>query len=93
MSHTVKWLSISYFNLHLSAFLPVLFLIYFPMALGPYFAYGANAKANIVLSISDGPIRLTVEIMLLMHLIAAFPIITNPPAQFFEYMLKIPAGE
>lgn len=71
---------------------PVLFLIYFPMAAGGYFSFGHLAKANIVLSISDGPVRLIVEIMLLLHLVAAFPIITNPPAQFFEYMLGIPTG-
>lgn len=68
----------------------ILFLIYFPMAAGGYFSFGHLAKANIVLSISDGPVRLIVEIMLLLHLVAAFPIITNPPAQFFEYMLGIP---
>ena len=30
--------------------------------------------------------------MLLLHLVTAFPIITNPPTQFFEHLLKIPAG-
>ncbi len=63
------------------------------MAAVPYFSYGADAEANIVRSISDGPLRLIVEIMLLLHLVAAYPIITNPPAQFFEYMLEIPNGE
>eukprot|EP00095_Tigriopus_kingsejongensis_P004547 maker-scaffold893_size84343-snap-gene-0.22 protein:Tk04547 transcript:maker-scaffold893_size84343-snap-gene-0.22-mRNA-1 annotation:"proton-coupled amino acid transporter 4" len=69
----------------------VLFLIYFPMAAGGYFSFGDLAQPNIVLSISDGPVRLIVEVMLLLHLVAAFPIITNPPSQFFEYMLGIPA--
>lgn len=63
------------------------------MAAGPYFSLGSQAQANIVLSISAGWVRLVVEIMLLLHLIAAFPIITNPPAQFFEFMLNIPAGK
>ena len=30
--------------------------------------------------------------MLMLHLVTAFPIITNPPAQMFEEMLNIPAG-
>ena len=60
------------------------------MAFGGYFAYGSACKANVVLSISPGYLRLAVEIMLLLHLVAAFPIITNPPAQFFEYLLNIP---
>ena len=70
-----------------------MFLIYFPMAFAPYFSYGGGCTPNIVLSISPGPVRLVVEIMLLLHLVSAFPIITNPPAQFFEYMLNIPTGE
>ena len=32
------------------------------------------------------------QVMLLLHLVTAFPIITNPPTQFFEHLLKIPAG-
>jgi len=63
------------------------------MAFFPYHAFGFNAQSNIVDSISKGPIRTTVEIMLLLHLISAFPIILNPPSQFFEYMLHVPIGE
>lgn len=69
----------------------ILFLIYLPMAIVPYYAYGADAQANIVLSIAKGGIRTTVEIMLLLHLVAAFPIILNPPAQYFEGLFNIPA--
>ena len=61
------------------------------MAIVPYYAYGADAQANIVLSIAKGGIRTTVEIMLLLHLVAAFPIILNPPAQYFEGLFNIPA--
>ncbi len=62
------------------------------MALGPYFSFGHLCSTNIVLSISPGPVRLVVEIFLLLHLVTAFPILTNPPAQFFEYTLNIPNG-
>ena len=61
------------------------------MAAIPYYAYGAGSQANIVLSIQDGWIRITVEVMLLLHLISAFPIILNPPAQFFEHIFNIPS--
>lgn len=42
---------------------------------------------------SHGWVKSVVEIMLLLHLITAFPIITNPPAQFFEQLLGIPSSE
>lgn len=61
------------------------------MAATPYYAYGGLAESNIVQSISDGWIRITVEVMLLLHLVSAFPIILNPPAQFFEHIMNIPS--
>merc|ERR1711862_39262 len=70
----------------------VLLAIYFPMAAGCYFSLGDKVTDNIVLAMSDGWQRITVEIMLLLHLISAFPIITNPPAQFFEEMLNVPSN-
>jgi len=69
----------------------VLFAIYFPMAAGCYFSLGDQVTGNIVLSMSDGWQRITVEIMLLLHLVTAFPIILNPPAQFCEKLLNIPS--
>jgi len=68
----------------------ILFLIYLPMAAVPYFAFGENASDNIVLSIAPGPVRITVEVMLLLHLVSAFPILLNPPAQYFEGLMNIP---
>jgi len=68
----------------------ILFLIYLPMAAVPYFAFGDASTDNIVLKIADGPLRVTVEIMLLLHLISAFPILLNPPAQYFEHLMDIP---
>ena len=71
----------------------VLFLIYFPMAAGCYFALGDVVQDNIVLSMPGGWEKVTVEIMLLLHLITAYPIITNPPAQFFEEVFNIPSSK
>ena len=70
----------------------VLFVIYFPIAAGCYFSLGDQVTDNIVLAMSDGWQRITVEIMLLLHLVTAFPIILNPPAQFCEKLLNIPSG-
>ena len=70
----------------------VLFLIYLPMAIAPYYGYGNMAQANIVMSLSKGWMRTTVEVMLLLHLVAAFPIILNPPAQYFEHIMNIPTA-
>ena len=63
------------------------------MAAGCYFSLGDKVTDNIVLAMSNGWERVVVEIMLLLHLVTAYPIITNPPAQFFEQMLNIPSGK
>ena len=55
--------------------------------------YLSQVKDNIVLAMLPGWMKMLVEIMLLLHLITAFPIITNPPAQFFEEMLNVPTSE
>merc|ERR1739838_160697 len=81
----------SKFNISAIMAMGVLLAIYFPMAAACYFSLGDQVTDNIVLAMSDGWQRITVEIMLLLHLITAFPIITNPPAQFFEQMLNIPS--
>ena len=63
------------------------------MAAIPYYAFGEDAQDNVALSISSGPLKVTVEIMLLLHLVAAFPILLNPPAQYFENLMEIPLGK
>ena len=52
-----------------------------------------QVRDNIVLAMSGGWEKVTVEIMLLLHLVTAYPIITNPPAQFFEQVFDIPSSE
>ena len=71
----------------------VLGIIYVPMGVAGYYALGSHASPNVVISLSPGPVRITIEIMLLLHLVAAFPIIINPPCQYFEQLLKIPHGK
>ena len=52
----------------------ILFLIYFPVAVGCYFSLGDQVTENIVLAMSSGWQRVVVEIMLLLHLITTFPL-------------------
>ena len=70
----------------------VLGLIYVPMGLAGYYSLGSQADANVVRSLSHGPVRISIEIMLLLHLAAAFPILINPPCLYFEHILNIPSG-
>ena len=67
-------------------------LIYIPVAAVGYMVNGSKAESSIFLNLADGPVKVIVEIMIMLHLITAFPIITNPPAQYFEQVLKIPSG-
>jgi len=68
----------------------VLFLIYSPMASVGYWELGDSVSSNIVETMCDGPIKIVVEVLLLLHLISAFPIVVNPSNQFCEGLLNIP---
>ena len=70
-----------------------LFLIYCPLAVAGYYCYGDAAEASIVNTISHGPLRITAEVCFLIHLIAAFPIVFNPGAQYFEELMNIPSSK
>jgi len=71
----------------------VLFIIYFPIAAVGYFSLGKCVDENVIESMSDGGLKTAAEIVILLHLVAALPIIINPPSQFFEGLLKIPHGK
>ena len=57
-------LTIFNFDFHICI---VVLLIYLPLALAGYFAYGGDVQSNIVLNISNGPLRIVAEIMILLH--------------------------
>ena len=63
------------------------------MAAVGYFQLGDHADANIVQSICNGGVKIAIEIILLLHFVAAFPIMTNPPNQYFEEVLGIPKSK
>ena len=70
----------------------ILFLIYCPTAAVGYFSLGDCVQSNVILSMSDGGLKTAAECIILLHLVAALPIIINPPSQFFEELLHIPRG-
>ena len=71
----------------------VLFLIYFPMAAVGYFCLGDKAESNIILSLCPGAVKVTAEVLLLLHLVTAVPILVNAPNQYYEEMIGIPKSE
>jgi len=70
----------------------ILCLIYLPMSAVGWGLLGDRLADSVIESLCDGPVKVTVEILFLLHLITAFPILMNPPNQFFEGLLKIPAS-
>jgi len=70
----------------------VLCLIYLPMSAVGWGFLGDRLGSSVIESLCDGPVKVAVEILFLMHLITAFPILLNPPSQFFEGLLKIPTS-
>ena len=86
----------------------VLFLIYMPMSVVGWALLGDLVAGSVVESLCDGPvsfilivipykllfqIKVAVEILFLIHLITAFPILINPPCQLFENILNIPLSK
>merc|ERR1711915_53874 len=69
----------------------ILCLVYLPMSAVAWGLLGDRVEGSIIDSLCDGPAKVFIEILFLIHLISAFPIILNPPCQFFESLLKIPA--
>jgi len=72
----------------------ILILIYLPMAATGYFELGDLARndGGIVCALCEGGVKTAVEILLLVHLISAYPMFMNPPNQFIEERLGIPAS-
>ena len=53
---------------------------------------GECVEDNVIMSMSNGILKTAAECIILLHLVAALPIIINPPSQFFEELLHIPQG-
>lgn len=68
----------------------ILCTIYLSVSATSWGLLGDRAESNIIDSLCDGPIKVVVQVLFLLHLITAFPIILNPPSQWFEERLNIP---
>ena len=53
-----------------------------------------NIRDHLVGRLTSPPqAKIAVEVLFLIHLITAFPILMNPPSQLFESILNIPLSE
>ena len=71
----------------------VILCIYLSTAIGGYYVHGDNSKANILLTLPRGGLRISIEVLLTVHLFAAFAININPIVQIFEKKLQIAHGK
>ena len=68
----------------------ILCLIYMSMSATSWGLLGDRVESSVIDSLCDGPVKIAVEVLFLLHLVTAFPILLNPPSQFFEELFKIP---
>ena len=74
-------------------YVSVLFLIYAPVASVGYFTLGDCVNDNVIMSLSNGPSKIAAELILLLHLVTALPIVVNPPCQYLEEIIGIPKSK
>ena len=63
--------------------------MYFPVSTAGYAAYGNTVVSNILSSVSHGPMKTIVTILITLHLLFGFIIVINPFSQEVEHVLKI----
>lgn len=68
----------------------ILLLMYTPVAAAGFFVYGGDVNANVVNTIGDGPLKVSVTVLIALHVFFAFIIVLNPVCQDIEDLLKIP---
>ncbi|XP_065353885.1 uncharacterized protein LOC135948501 [Cloeon dipterum] len=64
--------------------------MYLPVTAAGFAVYGHNVQSSILNSISSGPAVTAAQILIALHLLTAFVILTNPATQNIEYLLNIP---
>lgn len=65
--------------------------LYVLMAIIGFITFGNEVNANILMSIGDGPISISVQLFFIVHLVTAFLIVINPMCQEVESHLGVPA--
>ena len=63
--------------------------MYFPVSTAGYYVYGKGVGSNVLGSVSHGPMKTIVTILITLHLLFGFIIVINPFSQEVEHVLKI----
>ena len=74
-------------------FSSVMLFMYIPVAAAGFIIYGDNVEPNIIQSLPNGWIRITTEILIVMHLVFAFIIALNPFSLLMEEICHVPHSE
>lgn len=67
----------------------IVLLMYFPVSTAGYYVYGKGVGSNVLGSVSHGPMKTIVTILITLHLLFGFIIVINPFSQEVEHVLKI----
>ncbi|GAB6028100.1 hypothetical protein CHUAL_002320 [Chamberlinius hualienensis] len=67
-------------------------LVYFPVAVTGYFVYGYLLTPNVAQSIENRGMRVSVQSLIIFHLMCALVLTANPAFQVMEDILKIKPG-
>ncbi|XP_028156665.1 amino acid transporter AVT1A-like [Ostrinia furnacalis] len=65
-------------------------LLYLPIAIGGYAVFGESVAPNVAASLKDTPLKLVGNILMALHLLAAFMILINPVCQEMEELYNVP---
>ncbi|XP_041354707.1 amino acid transporter AVT1D-like isoform X2 [Gigantopelta aegis] len=68
----------------------IVLVMYLPVVIAAYVVYGDSIDANILETVSSGPMLYTVQILFTVQLVLGFIIVLNPFSQEVEELLKIP---
>ncbi|GIY87883.1 aa_trans domain-containing protein [Caerostris darwini] len=67
-----------------------LLFLYLPVACLGYITYGNRLKTDVLLCMSPSIIKSITEVLFVLHMVVAFPLVIIPTSQEFEEFLKIP---
>ncbi len=68
-------------------------LIYLPVTITGFVAYGSNVEGNVLQSLPNGALRVAAEVFILVHVMCAFVINLNPFSLDMEELFNIPHSE
>ena len=80
----------SLYYLYIFSFIIGVLLMYLPVTITGYLAYGSNVAGNVLQSLPSGPLRVSAEVLIIVHILCAFVINLNPFSQDMEELFNIP---